>query len=370
MRRSIQFLASLTLVASFGAGCLPPVTTLKVAEPLDNKTTELFVPRENGFGALPTITVPARRARVTVNAILPQVPDKITIIRLRSGGPNDTELRNIASAIGVPSGTISDNPRRSTLDLTWTDDQGYRWTYHTNERVLEFSLERTPSSPLTVSELPSNTKIISLANSFLLARAINPQSYRNAAVEPDWNNWWLRSKASGLCMNIRSLNDVRVIASSASLIAGGPPAIPKADQTTCVSPEFPSKAVIRYQALVDQRDVISADGKFDNGIELIVDTTKDIVIGGSIALFTDADRSDYPGLRKEDAAALLENGGITSVTGDVVISSVDFASYRIDSTLNGIRTSYLVPSLVGTGIRTLPDKSTETVRIVAPLLKQ
>lgn len=370
MRRSARFLALFSILVSTGAGCLSPVSTVKIAEPLNNRTSELTVARENGFGTLPTLTLPARRARVTVNAKLPLVPEKVTVIRIRSGAPNDTELRNISAAIGIPSGTISDHPHRSMLDLAWTDDQGYRWTYKTNERILEFSLEKPPASPLTVDVLPTNADIINLANSFFLERAIDPQTYRNAAIEPDWNNWWLRAKAAGLCMNTQSLNDVRAIASSVSLIAGAPPAIPKATQTTCVSPEFPSKAVVRYRSLVDQRDVVSAEGKYLNGIELVVDVQKKNILGGRILLTTNTERSDYPGLTGDEAATLLKNGGITPLTGDVTITSIEFASFRIDSVIDNIRTSYLIPSLVGSGVRTLSDGSTESVRIIAPLLKQ
>jgi len=358
-------------LALFGAGCLPAVVAPKMAEQLDNRVTESSpVAQDSGFGTLPSIQVPTRHPHVTINAVFPQIPPNVTIIRLRRGTPNETELRNISSAIGIPAGTVTDHPIQSTLDLSWTDDQGFRWNYKADERALEFSLAQPQKSPLTLSNLPSNDEIMNIANSFLLQRAFDAQSYRNAAVDPDWNNWWLRAKAIGMCMDVESLMNVRAIGSSDPFMASGPPPLPTTASTTCVSPEFPSKAVVRYHAFVDERDVLTSDGTYVDGIEMVIDARSKQVVGGRVALFTNADRSDYPALTADQANALMQNGGLSAITGDVTITSIDFGSYRLESTTGDQRTVYLIPALIGFGTRTNADGTIESVRIVSPLVKQ
>jgi len=363
------------LLSLFGAGCFFVGETPKVAESLATRTPESVVTQQNGtqqngFGSLPKIPQQKNHVSITLKAAIPRIPPKITVIRLRHGTPNNVELRNIAAAIGIPIGTIGAHPSHSNLYLSWTDNFGYQWTYRADERALDFTLLTTTTPPLTVSVLPSNNELLHIANNFLLsARAIDPQSYRSALVDPDWNNWWLRAKAAGLCMDVSTIKTVRAIGFSDPLIAGGPPPLPSSASTTCVAPEFPSKAVIRYRTFVDQRDVIGADGTYINGISLAINVITKTVTGGHISLYPNPDRSDYPGLSAADAVALLKTGGVTPVTGNITITAVNFASYKLDTTSEGIRTTYLIPALVGTGIETTKEGTIRNVRIVAPLLK-
>lgn len=370
MKSASSIYALAAILCLCGDGCFTTVTTEHVAQTLPNSTPDQSIAQQDGFGDLPLITHPQNHAMITLGVSLPEIPPNVTVIRLRRGAPNDTEMRNIAGAIGIPNGTVSDQPSASELSLSWNDDQGYHWTYDAESRELEFSEQTTTATPLTVSALPANQDIIDTANSFLLARLFDLTEYRTGLVEPDWNNWWYTSKVAGLCMDTASLSNVRALASSDPLIAGNPPVLPLAVSSTCVLPEFPSRAVVRYGAFVDQRDIVQADGSLVNGIELVLDTTHEKVGSGRISLFPNPDRSDYPGLTPAEATALLQAGGVTPVSGNVMINAIDFASYKLDAQQDGERITYLIPALVATGARTLPDGSTETVRIVAPLLKQ
>lgn len=356
-------------LALAGAGCFPPAPARNIAEQLERATGDLAVSRDRGFGTLPALPAPQKRLKVALKTQLPSIPENITVIRPRLGTPNDVELRNISAALNIPSGAVSNHPSKSGLALEWTDEKGFRWSYRASDRSLEFAQESPPSGPLTVSTLPSNAAIINTANAFLLARGIRLQDYRDAIVEPDWNNWWLKAKAAGRCMDIASLAAVRAVGSSDPLVAGGPPPIPETAKATCVSPEFPSKLVVRYRALVDQRDVVASDGKYINGVELVVDTANDVVIGGRMSLYANPDRSDYPALSATEAEDALLAGGLSGASGDVTVTQIQFALYRLNDTKAISKRTYLIPSLLAFGTRVKSDGSIEPFRIVVPLLK-
>jgi len=371
MHFAARYAAALSILMLVGAGCFAPVASPNVAVILDNRLSDSLVTQKMGFGTLPQISQPINHVHVTLTAPLPQLQTEITVIRLRRGTPNESELQNIAAAVGIPGGALGDLPTQSALNLAWTDPSGYQWTYRAEDRVLAFSSSRlAPASPLTVSQLPSNTELTNLANAFLVNRGIDSQLYRNALINPDWNTWWYRAKVAGMCMDISTLQTVRAIGASDPLVANGPPALPLAASTTCVLPEFPNKAVVQYNAFIDQRDVVQADGSFVPGIEIAIDVAKKTITGGRISLFSNPDRSDYPSITPDQALALLQSGGITPISGESTITALEFASYRLDKTEDGRHTIYLIPSLVGSGFRSLADGTQEPIRIVVPLLRQ
>ncbi|MEK7116107.1 MAG: hypothetical protein AAB879_01800, partial [Patescibacteria group bacterium] len=170
-------------VVFFGAGCVSNVIVPHVAETLTN-TTAGVTPRVGGFGTLPKIPVPPSRAAITLARALPLLPDHVTVLRPRRGTPNDTVFRNLANTLEISDGFLGTRADVTTLDLAWSDHAGYKWSYRSAERILEFENDRAPSEPVTVSKIPPNDAIIHIANTFLLERGINPAQFRNPVVEP------------------------------------------------------------------------------------------------------------------------------------------------------------------------------------------
>lgn len=353
-----------------GAGCLPSMTSPKVAQPLDRYESAAPVPIKNGFGELPAIPVPKSRMTVKLTQPLPLLPTAISVLRLTRGGPTDTELLNLASSINVPGGVLGNRQTKRGLVLEWTDDKLFHWTYRATERTLEFSDERAPNGPLTVSALPTDDAIIRTANDFLQTRGINAAVYREALVEPSWNLWWFRAKDARRCMDAQALSDVRAIGASAGLVSSGPPPLPESSRVACISPEFPARLTVRYRMLVDNRDVVTANGAYLNGVELVIDVSRNTVISGRITLAANPDRSDYDALSADRVSDLVMQGGLSGGTGDVVVTSFEFASLSVDDMSSATPATYLIPSLLAIGTRTRADGSSEPFHIVVPLLKR
>jgi hypothetical protein len=368
-RRPLSLLLPLvSALCLTGAGCLPAVTSPRIAQPLNQYENNAPVAAKNGFGDLPAISVPKSRMTVKLAQPLPELPTNISVLRLRRGDPTDTQLLNLASAIGLPGGVLGNRQTKRELVLDWTDDKQFHWTYRAAEHSLEFSDERAPAGPLTVSTLPTDDLILRAANDFLQTHGIDTASYRDPLVEPSWNLWWYRARDAGRCMDTQTLAAVRAIGASAGLIAAGPPPLPESSKAVCVSPEFPARLTVHYRMLIDNRDVVTANGAYVNGIELVVDVSRSTVVSGRITLAANPDRSDYPALPAARVSDLLLQGGLSGGTGDVVVSSYQIAALQVEDAASAIPATYLIPSLLASGTRTRADGTQEPFQIVVPLL--
>jgi hypothetical protein len=351
-----------------GAGCLPSTKTVKVAQPFENPSVSQPININQGFGNLPKIAIPPSTAKVTVKATLPKLPQNITVLRLRHGLPDDTELKNLTNALQIPAGVLGNFPKTTAMSLEWRDDQGFRWSYRASERILEFWNTAT-SGPLTVAALRPYDELMATANAFIFSRGFRSQYYRPGVVNPDWYLWWTNGIAKHECLDAEAVRQIRGIAASDPLLAGGPPALVP-DQGQCVKPEFPSRTVIRYHALLDERDIVRSDGSYVNGAEIVVDHSKGAIVSGKISLFSDPERSDYPSLDNEQALALLKRGGLSGAAGEIELTTLDFVFLRLEDASVVPPATYLIPSIMGKGTHIRPDGQTEAYRVVAPLLAQ
>ena len=354
------FAITLLSCSALGAGCFSPLQSRPTAEPLvQTPNTQVIAPK-NGFGVLPTIPSTNGNPTITFAKPIPELPTSITVIHQPSGNPNETELRNLAAAIHIPGGAIGNRTFGKETFLEWTDDQLAHWTYRASQQLLEFHFESAPNTPFTVYELPTNDTIIQVANSFLNGRGILLRNYRDGLVEPDWNLWWVKGRAQQRCMNTDTLFAIREIASAVSLVSGTPPGLPLAQTTTCTRTEFPARVIVRYHAMVDGLDVVKPTGEYVQGIELIIDTSRNTVVSGNITLTRDPERSDYAALKTQEVTAALQKGGLAGTSGNITLSS-----YSIVLLKNG---EYLIPSLKAMGTRKTSAGDTEAVQLVVPLL--
>lgn len=370
MRRAFfMTLCSAAFLALAGAGCMPDITAPSTAEPLQTRTTDTAVARTGGFGVLPTWTPAPHTGTITLDVPIPELPVKVTVVRPRPGIPNDAEFRNLANALGVSEGFIGNLPNVKDIQLSWNDDKGYLWSYRGSDRLLEFINETAPTEPVTMSMLPTNDAILHVANSFLTERGIRLKDYRDPAMEPDWNQWWINAKATGKCIDRSALTSIRLSASSAPILSARPPALLPSFKTQCVSPEFPSKLTVTYRELVDSRDVVRADGSSIPGVEIVVDVSRMNVVSGHIIYTAEPFRSDYAALSASATADLVKKGGIAGVSGTISVTSYDFAFYGLSDPKRSDET-YLVPALIAHGSRTKSDGTVEPVKIVVPLAAQ
>lgn len=307
---------TLAVISLLGAGCLPEMRSRKIAEPLELRPVQAPVAKTNGFGKLPTSLSSPHTAAITLAVPVPDLPKHVTVIRQRRGTPNDTEFRNISNALGISDGFIGLKGNVRELTLTWNDEKGYHWSYRSSERMLAFSSEHAALEPRTVAALPSTESVIRTATTFLLERGIRPAAYRNPVVDPDWN---------------------------------------------------PSTRIVRFHAFADERDIVQATGAAVDGVELIVDILRNVVVSGHITLTTiEPDRSEYAALTVAQATDLLFKSGTSGGSGNIVITSYSFVFLRVVDPQTG--ETYLFPSLLATGIRTHEANTIEPARVVVPLV--
>jgi len=355
-------------LGALGAGCLAPTTTIKVAQPFADQAQSQAVAINQGFGKLPRIPVPASRANVKIKAALPKLSPNITVLRLRQGLPNDTELKNLTNALEIPAAVLGSYPKTKEMEIEWRDDQGFRWSYRASDRSLEFRNTAT-SGPLTVAALKPYDELITTANSFIFARGFRSLFYRPGLMDPDWYMWWANGVTNRKCMDTATVKQIRSIAASDPLLAGGPPPLVP-DAGGCAKAEFPSRTAVRYHALLDERDIVRADGSYVNGAEIVVDQSNKSIVSGKINLFYDPERSDYPALTNNQVIDALERGGLSGATGDIEVTTLDFVFLRLEDTSVSPPSVYLIPSVMGKGTRARPDGQTQAFNIVTPLLAQ
>jgi len=359
-----------SVLALFGAGCSQETASPKIAEPFSNPSSEnIDIPLSQGFGELPRIEYPKSSASITLESDLPKLPKVITVLRLKKGLPNDTEMRQITRALSIPAATLGDFSVVTEANLTWTDKDGYRWSYRGADNTLEFWND-TNSKLLTVSSLRSYEELVNTASAFILAKGIKSSYYRKGFVYPDWNLWWYTAQTQNRCMTREIVNSIRAIGSSVSLVAGQPPTLVSAASNICVPPEFPTRQVVRFRALMDERDVVKSDGSYLNGAEIVVDSTENKVVSGKITSYSDPDRSDYPSIDAARAAELLKAGGLSGASGEITIKAFDLVLYRLEDTAKTPNETYLVPALLAHGQRKTANDSLQDFDIVVPLLAQ
>jgi hypothetical protein len=352
-------------LSAFGAGCIPELASPNVAQPFGTGVTDDRVTEKLGFGALPQIPVPASDLRVTIDAPIPTVPQNITVLRLKSGAPNEAQLLNMASSLGIPGGTLgTELPTRDAL-LSWTDNAGVRWSYRASSQELSFVNPAATGTKLS-TELPSADVAIQTSNAFLQSRMVKLNQFREPILEPDWTLWWETERAAGRCMDVRSIQEINKEADADFPLTERIAPLPFATRVACTTAQFPGRMTVRYRMFVDGRDVIRNDGSFVSGAEVAIHGPSRTAANGVIRLSSDPDRSDYPAISTDTARAALLAGGLSGASGSLRVTEFEFSSLAVPNPSNS--EVFLIPSLVGIGERTRPDGTTGSFRIVIPLI--
>lgn len=362
-------------LAVLGAGCplARPEAVPKIAEPIEQILPERPIAQVQGFGEIPQVPAPKLRpgtsGSVQVNALLPEVPPTVTVLRVQSGNPTAGELRNLGAAFNIPGETIGVAPQTQTLTLQWIDDQGAEWIFNGASRNFEFSNPTKIIKTKPVAEWLASDGLLDAARTFLAVKGVNTRHLGAPYLEPDWTAWWANEQKLGHCMNEAARAVVRSISASTALLPAAPPALPPAQTTRCLTPEFPSRAVVQFNATQDAQGIFKGDGTPIKGATLYLNALTGEVISGSFTQPVDPERSDYPGLTQEEAQLKLAQGGQGGTpSGDVALDEVTFEWFLIQDQKNPTD-SYLYPALVGSGIITYPDGKTAPYRIVVPLVK-
>ncbi|MBU1348572.1 hypothetical protein KJ781_00700 [Patescibacteria group bacterium] len=369
----------LVLIAAFatlGAGCriTSPLTSPQVAERIGTALPEQPIGQERGFGDIPKPPVPRLRpgtsGSVRLETDFPQIPATTMVLRMRSGRPNDTTIRSIASSNNLSDGIIGTHPLGRDLDMSWSDGAGFRWSFNAVRRRVDFEDETRTSDALTVSGWSAVDRAGEVSVAFLDDRGISRDRLGDPYLDPDWNRWWNEETANGRCMTEATIAQVRAIASSPEFLLQPPPRLEDESASSCVTHEFPSRMVVRMNATQDGQGIFQSDGTPLIGAAFLIDATTGDVRSGWFLGRTEPDRSSYPALDGDAVRTFLLSGGLGGTpSGDVTLTAARFEWTPIADEADPSLT-YLYPALVGEGMIRYADGKTAPYRIVAPIVRR
>ncbi len=360
------FFVSLLALIFTASGCLEPITSVNVAEPITNLASRTGVSQRQGFGAIP----PAPKTEATdsvirINTDLPTLQPDISVLRLPPTGLDSIQFQNLTSAIGMPVGLIGEQVRNLDYSFAWTNSAGEVWEYISEFRRLSYAnILNSPNDTLT-DNWPSEQQIIDAFYAFMYDHGIDPLSYNNPTIEISWREWKNKIDKDEACISNSDINTFRQITTPQNMMAAKAPAINTAN---CVAKQFPSRIPITYNLVVDARNILSADGKAQSGGFLIMNAETLKIEYGWITLTASPARSDYPAITAQEMREHLLNGGLGGkIEGTMDINEVFFGFYRLNEE-SSYDYQYLAPALIGTGIQTL-NGAKIPYNIVVPLTK-
>ncbi|MFH1621168.1 MAG: hypothetical protein ABIB04_03720 [Patescibacteria group bacterium] len=367
-KSGFKYLFFLLALCLFGSGCVEQPPLLKAAEPFIAKETPPAT--KQGFGKLPTIQYPRCTAKVTLSGDFPKLPDTITVLKVKRGSPNDTELQNIAAAISIPQSVIGDQQADRDLTLNWKDAKGVSWTYVASKKLLTFTTEKNVNKTITVSKLPENEKITLVASDFLRDMAFDLTDFAEAQVVPDWNEWQAKSETGKKCLDARGLAVLKDALKKLTPFTINLPDLASKNNSRCVDFEYPAEQIVRYAKKTDGRMIIKKNGNPVYGIELAVDMTTGAVTEGRIELPSEPEKSDYPALTKPLVDDLLNQCGLSGASGELNLNKFDYEYLLYEDTKDDSGKTLLIPSLVASGIRKQENGETEDYKVVVPLIER
>jgi hypothetical protein len=295
-----------------GQGCIslpaitPPTSVINEGEP----SPEGLVTFQQGFGKLSgtrPIISPMILPNITVTAVMPAIPQAVTVLREWDAAPNDTLLRNITTAVQLPPGVLGAKPTGESLVLRWKDEDGIQWSYDATS-VLPVTFRVSALSDMRNAEAPT---AVAQAVYFLSDHGI------------DVKGWGVPEQVGQDVMFAASRDEQTVI-----------------DGRGMSVPD----AVIRMESNAR-------------------------VTQGAFAIPRRMDRSNYPALSLEEVQERLKRGGTHPLTtGRISLSQLSIALYRHEVAQDGRLRIYYIPALwargtVEEGAKTLPYET------VVPLIR-
>lgn len=291
----------------FGQGCFAPPEQVS----LDDVRVEALaapdgvVAFREGFGKLPGSApsyTSAAQPTVVLDADLPLLPPDVTVLREWDTAPDTNLLRNLTTAIGVPSGAFGVAPHTDALTLLWRDGAGYTWTYEAPAHALRAERLLPAASPFAgTAEGLANTRILATVDDFIAARGIDTAGWGVPAVHTSSSGAWR----------------------------------------------------VTYAASRDEHAAFSTQGH--SILAGSVEGVGESVMRASLELPRSLDRSNYPALAQGEVLRRLRAGGTNPLPPLPEGSSVSFDAfqtvlYRHEGTVAGKTRVFYVPALHASGM--------------------
>lgn len=310
------------LAVLLGQGCwAPPTSSFQPPSPLPSgdPSPDGPVAFREGFGKLPGMPpthagVSAGSVPVVFNAEVPELPPEVTVLREWTNAPNETLVKNITTALHVPSGALGRAPAGGRLDVSWKDGAGYAWRYSSASGTVAF--ERDDAS----FPEPLGTKTgdaVDVARTFFSRRGADVASW-------------------------------------------GPP--------------YAQGIFVTFAASRDEQSAVLPDGQPQIAAALDADVTGDVALRGFFELPKNQDRSNYNALSAGEVLERLRGGGTHPVTNagagsSLVFDHLSIALYRHEPTVNGVPRVFYLPALWAQGTLHRADGALIPWATTVPLVK-
>jgi hypothetical protein len=306
MKRTLFALCAALVLVGQGCFSAPRTPSLDEITNTPTVTPDGIVAFREGFGALPgpapTIGTPANHQPPTVlNETLPNIPPDVTVLREWDTSPDANLLRNLTTAIGVPSGAFGASPQAGTLSLSWRDGAGYDWTYDAPAHVLRVERSLPSASPSVATDEERGTQALTATRDFLVARGISTVGWGVPAAHVSSSGAWR----------------------------------------------------VTYAASRDEQTVALARG--DALLAGTAEGIGDTVTRGTFELPRSIDRSNYPALAQGEVLRRLRAGGtnpLPALPSDsaVTLDEFELVLYRHEGLVNGKIRVFYIPALSASGM--------------------
>ncbi len=272
-----------------------------------------------GFGKLPGKAptqpgVPSTSIPIVFATEVPELPPEVTVLREWASVPDETVIRNVTTALRVPSGAIGRTPLSGHLEVSWRDGVGYRWRYTSASGTLAFERDEL-SFPEPLGTTTGDA--IEVAQTFLTGRGA------------DVTGWGLPD-AQG--------------------------------------------AIVTFAATRDEQSAVLPNGQPMIASSLEADVTGDIALRGFFELPRHMDRSNYPALTAGEMLERLRAGGTHPVTNagegsSIVFDKLTLALFRYEGVVNGDKRIFYLPALWAQGTLRRADGAIIPWATTVPLVK-
>ncbi len=348
------------------SGCFEPITSVNIAEPIDTLAKKINVAQRQGFGTMPSPPkIKPSNSIIRLNTDLPTLQPYVTVLRLPPTGLDFIQFQNLTSAIGMPVGLIGEKVQNLDYSFAWTNSAGEVWEYVSEFRRLSYANVLNSPNDTLISDWPSDQQIFDAFYMFMHDHGINPLSFNNPTIEASWREWKNKIDKNEACISSADITFFQQITKPQNMMIFKPLS---SNTENCVAKQFPSRIPITYNLIIDDRNILSADGKAQIGGFLIMNAKTLKIEYGWITLTTNPARSDYPAITVEEMRESLLNGGLGGkIEGTMDIDKVFFGFYPLNGE-SSYNFQYLTPALIGSGIQTL-DGAKIPYNIVVPLTK-
>jgi hypothetical protein len=333
-----------------------------------------------------------------LDAAIPAWGAEGDVLQVAKSLPDTSTVRSLAGQSGLPS-QISDSVRElSSINIQWTDRDGFQWTFDAGSHNTSFWKDQIykDTNEQSAPKLDQNA-VLKAADAFLDSHGFSAIRERGGAIQ-DLPRiiTMMKQDGSGSSMPCRAMMQNGGGAEYAVPPSAPSPApdtnvksaavqgtaTPDAAVEPAIYPNpcgwWPQQVSVSYANTKEGKPVSDPYGNDSVAAMITVDMRTNQVTNGNVMLDESAMRSAYPLIDQETAKRRLESGGRSPVYpwgsegGNVTVhlKTIEVVWMRYDSWKNNAVETYYLPGLLAKGtLDRGKGFDPEDYRTIIPLLK-